>query len=266
MPSLSSESPETTPSPYINRFVQPDTIIPDLSNPQSWNRYSYGLNSPLVYTDPSGHDPLLFLLLVAVAILTAACAPTTPQPTPQIVPTVAGTLPVTGSESRASEWGPELTSSTNCYAYALNLKKDPRDGSNWLNGYKLQPGELSGNYFALNDNDWDWKKIIELTKDDLATLGRTLEPGSRDEPCPKGSYKIALAIDPLNDDNNEHDFHFYRQDANGLFSSKTGIFPVANIDVKGKFIFDPATADPTNRYRKDVRYTEFDGYYCVSAP
>ena len=27
-------------SPYINRFLQPDSIIPDLSNPQSWNRYS----------------------------------------------------------------------------------------------------------------------------------------------------------------------------------------------------------------------------------
>ena len=44
MPSLSSESPETTPSPYINRFVQPDTIIPDLSNPQSWNRFGFVMN------------------------------------------------------------------------------------------------------------------------------------------------------------------------------------------------------------------------------
>jgi hypothetical protein len=23
---------------YINHFIQPDSIIPDLSNPQSWNR------------------------------------------------------------------------------------------------------------------------------------------------------------------------------------------------------------------------------------
>ena len=42
-------------SPYINRFLQPDTIIPDPSNPQSWNRYSYGLNNPSRYTDPTGH-------------------------------------------------------------------------------------------------------------------------------------------------------------------------------------------------------------------
>jgi hypothetical protein len=35
--------------------VQPDTIIPDLSNPQGWNRYSYVSNSPTNYSDPSGH-------------------------------------------------------------------------------------------------------------------------------------------------------------------------------------------------------------------
>ncbi len=43
-------------SPYINRFLQPDSIIPDLSNPQSLNRYSYTLNNPINYNDPDGHD------------------------------------------------------------------------------------------------------------------------------------------------------------------------------------------------------------------
>ena len=47
---------ENSTSPYINRFLQPDTIIPDLSNPQSWNRYSYVTNRPVNFTDPSGHD------------------------------------------------------------------------------------------------------------------------------------------------------------------------------------------------------------------
>ena len=41
--------------PYLNHFVQPDTIIPDPSNPQSWNRYSYVNNNPINYNDPSGH-------------------------------------------------------------------------------------------------------------------------------------------------------------------------------------------------------------------
>jgi hypothetical protein len=42
-------------SPYINHFLQPDTIIPDQADPQSWNRYSYVRNNPLRYADPTGH-------------------------------------------------------------------------------------------------------------------------------------------------------------------------------------------------------------------
>ncbi len=42
-------------SPYINRFLQPDTIIPDQTNPQSWNRFAYVLNNPVRFNDPSGH-------------------------------------------------------------------------------------------------------------------------------------------------------------------------------------------------------------------
>jgi len=41
--------------PQIGRFISPDTIIPDPMNPQSYNRYSYVLNNPLRYNDPSGH-------------------------------------------------------------------------------------------------------------------------------------------------------------------------------------------------------------------
>ena len=44
-----------TYSPYINHFIQPDSIIPNPANPQSLNRYSYANNNPLNYTDPTGH-------------------------------------------------------------------------------------------------------------------------------------------------------------------------------------------------------------------
>ncbi len=40
----------------IGRFISADTIVPDIYNPQAWNRYSYCLNNPLKYVDPSGHD------------------------------------------------------------------------------------------------------------------------------------------------------------------------------------------------------------------
>jgi len=41
--------------PVIGRFVSADTIVPDMSNPQDLNRFSYVRNNPLRYTDPTGH-------------------------------------------------------------------------------------------------------------------------------------------------------------------------------------------------------------------
>ncbi|WNY27818.1 hypothetical protein MsAm2_16320 [Methanolapillus ohkumae] len=44
-------------------FTQADSIIPDVYNPQALNRYSYCLNNPLKYTDPSGNSPILLPML-----------------------------------------------------------------------------------------------------------------------------------------------------------------------------------------------------------
>ena len=43
----------------IGRFISADTIVPDPANPQTLNRYSYVLNNPLKYTDPTGHDQII---------------------------------------------------------------------------------------------------------------------------------------------------------------------------------------------------------------
>jgi hypothetical protein len=41
--------------PQLARWASADTIVPQASNPQSLNRYSYVYNNALRHTDPSGH-------------------------------------------------------------------------------------------------------------------------------------------------------------------------------------------------------------------
>jgi RHS repeat-associated protein len=55
-------------SPEYRIFIQPDTMLPDVYNPQALNRYSYVLNNPVKYTDPSGHTPALIPLAVGVGM------------------------------------------------------------------------------------------------------------------------------------------------------------------------------------------------------
>ena len=42
--------------PGVGRFASADTVVPNAANPQSYNRYSYVLNSPIMKNDPTGHD------------------------------------------------------------------------------------------------------------------------------------------------------------------------------------------------------------------
>ena len=43
-------------SPVLGRFISPDTLIPDATNPQAWNRFSYVVNRPINLNDPTGHE------------------------------------------------------------------------------------------------------------------------------------------------------------------------------------------------------------------
>ena len=54
--------------PEIGRFVSADSIVPDFSDPQSLNRYSYCRNNPVILTDPSGHF-FWFAPIIAGAIV-----------------------------------------------------------------------------------------------------------------------------------------------------------------------------------------------------
>lgn len=42
--------------PVVGRFLEPDPVIQNATSTQNLNRYSYALNNPLKYTDPSGNS------------------------------------------------------------------------------------------------------------------------------------------------------------------------------------------------------------------
>jgi RHS repeat-associated protein len=41
--------------PALGRFVQADTLVPGMDNPQRWDRFGYVLNNPVRYNDSTGH-------------------------------------------------------------------------------------------------------------------------------------------------------------------------------------------------------------------
>ncbi|OOV20660.1 RHS repeat-associated core domain-containing protein [Flavobacterium sp. LM4] len=55
--------------PILRSFLMPDNFIQQPENTQNYNRYSYVLNNPLMYTDPSGEAyELLAAVVIGVAI------------------------------------------------------------------------------------------------------------------------------------------------------------------------------------------------------
>ena len=54
--------------PYIGRFNQPDTIIPQSQGVQAWDRYAYVSNNPMLYNDPSGHCPICLTAVIGGAV------------------------------------------------------------------------------------------------------------------------------------------------------------------------------------------------------
>lgn len=49
--------------PSLGKFAQADTIVPEPGDPVSWDRYAYVRNSPLGYSDPSGHFPWIPVII-----------------------------------------------------------------------------------------------------------------------------------------------------------------------------------------------------------
>jgi RHS repeat-associated protein len=139
---------------------------------------------------------------------------------------------------------------TNCYAYALDLQKNPITGENFVergpSGFALQPGQLAGERLTTLDPS----TIVQNAKQDAVASGRTFEESGKDTLVEHGNWKVALVIAP------DIDYHWYRQNDDGTWSHKPGSTPVTNVDNSGNVITNPENAD------RGI-YTDFIGYYEV---
>jgi len=118
----------------------------------------------------------------------------------------------------------------NCYNYACNIRA----------GTYAQPGKASGNMYSSTD-------CPEVTEGAVSD-GLTVQ--DCDQRCPNCCHKVALVVAP------GWDYHWYRQDDNGLWSHKLGGTPATNLDNSGNPISNPRTADRGP-------YTVFCGCFCV---
>jgi hypothetical protein len=135
---------------------------------------------------------------------------------------------------------PQIVNRTNCYAYAAN---DPF-------GHALgkpQPGDHGGHPFSDVD-------CLSLGN---AAISDGMTPGSNPPNPPPGYYPVALVLDP------GVDYHWYRQDSNGLWSHKPGNTLATDVDASGQLISDPEMADRDYNSIGGPSYSVFCGYYYV---
>lgn len=171
-------------------------------------------------------------------------------------------LPLSGSELvyGTGNWTNSVVrTNNNCYSYAINCQLTLDDCFDELMYIPQQPGDYYGNKcstYASNNADM----VSAVTNDFNAFFGETGHFTSigRYEICPPGSYKVALVIDT-----NYPDYHWYRQDSDGLWSHKPGRTAVTRNDGNNKLIIDPQCANRTNT-SAGLNYSVFVGYFSVT--
>lgn len=167
--------------------------------------------------------------------------------------------PLTGYEP---EYNPSKYNNTrrmreshNCFAYAFDHVEVPSLNKCNEDSCSIpfhQPGRASGYP--------KWSKVKGKRCPDLLSRlkgdVRGLKTIGFDKKCPGKTSKIALVVDE------DQDYHFYRQDSNGMWSHKPGATRVTNLDATGRPIYDPALS--SRQYDKSgLDYDRFCSYLCA---
>jgi hypothetical protein len=147
---------------------------------------------------------------------------------------------------------------TNCYAYSQNMICNPITGKKFekrgQKGFALQLGDLCGQPLPLSL--MNQKNIVTACKLDAAASGGVFVEALPDQQPPPGTWKVALVIAPNNEPGNllrapheqlAMDYHWYRQDSDGLWSHKPGEGEVRRLDASGKPITNPEASNRDGR-------------------
>lgn len=140
--------------------------------------------------------------------------------------------------------------STNCYAYALNMRQGMQAGDLLAPGHVKDIGGSCSQ--PLRENTVT--ALFEgLAKDGIAVF--TGAP-NRDMP-PPGYYLTAVLVKPAEEAGRIRDFHFIRYDRDGGCSHKLGHGYVTRLDHNGQPLIDPTQPDAFGGYK-------YEG--CVAVP
>jgi hypothetical protein len=131
--------------------VQADSIIPEPGNPLAWDRYAYANNNPLYYTDPSGHNPLLFALAVGV-VATAAIGAYIAYDI-FTTPAITGPNPPKPTNNDVTGWLVDRLNENSTSTTAQSLEE------NWANGNIVERAASIKAWVALTKGagTWDYK-------------------------------------------------------------------------------------------------------------
>ena len=160
-----------------------------------------------------------------------------------------GLSPLSGYEPKYNPnyWNnnKNIKNNNNCYSYSVN-NKNHQFG-------KPQPGYFA-RYNHIQNNQYKCAYFFKRILNDIPSVYLT----SFKQKCKKGFHKAFFAIDS---NKNEHDYHFYRQDTNQLWSHKPGTTNVINYDADYKIILNPMKA---NRNYNTYNYDKPCFFFCVN--
>ncbi len=141
------------------RFMSPDEPLAfaDFSNPQSWNLYGYGFNSPLVFVDPDGHEP---------------CVNGLNPENGNICTVVTGTVPLGGTGSREVKPDTKLDSPLFlAVASGINNSQRTVETAAIATGVVASlPILVPGTIAVIDGVAYTWEALLKLGPETLARL------------------------------------------------------------------------------------------------